>query len=153
MADTTFTVDKENLEVRMERVFNATPERMWQAFTDPEQIPKWWADTRVDTHDLKVGGKWRFVSAGQDSQEHAFRGVFKELDEPRKIVRTFEYELAAGHIMVESVEFEPQDDGTTKMITVSKYDNTGDLEGMVNSGMERGAKSGLDRLAKLVESA
>jgi uncharacterized protein YndB with AHSA1/START domain len=151
MADTTFTVDKENLEVRMERTFNATPERMWQAFTDPEQIPKWWADTTVDVHDLKVGGKWRFVSQGQDGQEHAFRGEFKELDEPRKIVRTFEYEPAAGHIMVESVTFKPQSDGTTRMITVSKYDNSGDLEGMVSSGMERGAKSGLDRLAALVE--
>lgn len=46
MSDTEFIVDKENLEVKISKVFNATPERMWQAHTDPEQIPKWWADTR-----------------------------------------------------------------------------------------------------------
>ena len=109
------------------------------------------ADTRVDTHDFKVGGKWRYVSDGQDGKEHAFRGEFKEIDEPRKIVRTFEYEPVAGHILVESITFEPEESGKTKMVNISKYDNIGDLEGMVNSGMEGGALSGLDRLAVLVE--
>lgn len=153
MAETTFTVDKEELEVRMERTFNATPERMWRAFTDPAEIVKWWADTTVDTHDFRVGGKWRFVSSGQDGNEYAFRGEFKEIDEPHKIVRTFEFEPQAGHIMTESVTFEPQSGGKTKMVTISKYDNIGDLEGMVNSGMERGASAGLDRLAEVVEQS
>ncbi|HYH36220.1 MAG TPA: hypothetical protein VD706_01840 [Candidatus Saccharimonadales bacterium] len=42
MANSTFEVDKENLEVRITRVFDATPERLWEAFTDASQIPKWW---------------------------------------------------------------------------------------------------------------
>jgi uncharacterized protein YndB with AHSA1/START domain len=151
MAETDFVVNKEKLEVRITRVFNATPERMWQAHTDPEQIPEWWADTKVDTFELSVGGAWRFVSSGEDGKEHAFKGIFKELDEPKKIVRTFEYEPWAGHVMTESVTFEPMPDGKTKQITVSKYENIGDLEGMVGSGMEHGATLGLDRLAKLVE--
>jgi len=151
MSKTDFVVDKEKLEVRITRVFDATPERMWQAHTKPEQIAKWWEDTIIDTFELKVGGNWRFVSSGGDGQEHAFRGVFKELDEPKKIVRTFEYEPWAGHVMTESVTFEATPDGKTKQTTISKYENIDDLEGMVGSGMERGATAGLDRLAKLVE--
>jgi uncharacterized protein YndB with AHSA1/START domain len=151
MSKTNFEVDRGKLEVRITRVFDATPERLWQAHTDPEQIVQWWSDTKVDVFDFKVGGKWRFVSDGQDGREHGFRGEFKEIDEPRTIVRTFEYEPYAGHIMTESVTFEPMPGGQTKQITVSKYPNLGDLEGMVGSGMERGATSGLDRLAKLVE--
>lgn len=151
MSKTDFVVDKENLEVRITRVFDATPERLWQAHTDPEQILKWWDDTVVDKFELKVGGVWRFVSSGDDGEEYAFNGVFKELDELHKIVRTFEYEPWAGHIMTESITFEPMPDGKTKQFTVSKYEIIGDLEGMVGSGMERGATSGLDRLAKLVE--
>lgn len=151
MSDTKFEVDKDNLEVRITRVFEATPQRLWKAFTDPEEIPKWWDDTKVDKHDLKVGGAWRFVSGGQDGQENAFHGEFKEIDEPHKLVRTFEYEPWAGHVMTESVTFEPQGDKATLVTTVSKYANLDDLEGMVNSGMERGAASGQDRLAKLVE--
>lgn len=153
MSDTTFTVDKDKLEVRITRVFAATPERMWRAFSEPEEIKQWWADTDIDTHDFRVGGTWRFVSHGQDGSEHAFRGEFKEIDEPRRIVRTFEYEPRAGHIMTESVDFEPQAGGKTLMTTVSKYENLGDLEGMVGSGMEHGSKLGLDRLAALVEAS
>ncbi len=153
MSKTNFEVDRDKLEVRISRVFNASPERLWQAFIDPEQIPKWWDKTTVDKHDLKVGGTWRFVSKDEDGKVHAFSGVFKEIDEPRKIVRTFEYEPWAGHILVESVTFEPQAGGKTLMTTVSKYQNIGDLEGMVKSGMERGATAGMERLAKLVETA
>ncbi len=152
MSKTNFEVDKDNLEVRITRVFSATPERLWQAYTDPEQIVLWWADTVIDKHDFKVGGAWRFVSDGQDGKEHAFKGEFKEIDEPRKIVRTFEYEPVEGHVMVESVTLEPQGEDRTLVTTVSKYANIGDLEGMVGMGMEHGAAEGLDRLAKVVES-
>jgi uncharacterized protein YndB with AHSA1/START domain len=151
MSDTDFVVDKDNLEVRISRTFNATPERVWQAHTEPDQIVQWWSDTVVDKFELKVGGVWRFVSQGQDGQENAFNGVFKEIDEPNKIVRTFEYEPWAGHVMTETVTFESLPDGKTRQVTVSKYDNLDDLNGMVASGMERGATSGLDRLAKVVE--
>jgi uncharacterized protein YndB with AHSA1/START domain len=151
MADTDFVVDRDNLEVRISRVFNATPERMWQAHTIPEQIVQWWSETKIDKFDLRVGGAWRFVSHDNDGKEHAFRGEFKELDEPKKIVRTFEYEPYAGMIMTETVTFEPLEDGKTRQLTVSKYMDLQHLEGMVGSGMERGAVSGLDRLAKVVE--
>ena len=152
MSKTEFTVDKKNLEVRLVRVFNATPERMWQAHTLAEQIVQWWEDTIVDKLDVKVGGEWRFVSAGPDGKQYAFKGVFKELDKPNKITRTFEYEPIPGHVMVESVAFEALQDGKTKQVTVSKFDNLDDLNGMVGMGMEHGAEAGLDRLAKVVEN-
>jgi uncharacterized protein YndB with AHSA1/START domain len=154
MSKAEFEVDKEKLEVRITKVFKATPERLWRAFTDPEEIAIWWRDTTIEKNDLRVGGTWRYIDHGKNGDEkHAFRGEFKEIDEPSKIVRTFEYEPWAGHIMTESVTFEPMPDNQTKMITVSKYDNLDDLNNMVNSGMERGATAGLDRLAKLVETA
>lgn len=153
MSKTKFEVDKDKLEVRITRIFEATPERLWQAFTVPEQVAKWWRNTTIDKHDLKVGGEWRYVDHGQDgSEKHAFHGEFKQIDEPHKIVRTFEYEPWAGHVMTESVTFEPQSDGTTLMVNIAKYENLDDLEGMVKSGMEKGAVAGIERIAKLVET-
>lgn len=149
MGKTEFKVDKDNLEVVITRVFDATPERLWRAYSEPDEIVQWWSETKIDKHDFKVGGAWRFVS---DDGANAFRGEFKEIDEPRKIVRTFEYEPWAGHVLTESVTFEPQGEGRTLVTTVSKYADLDDLEGMVQSGMERGATAGLDRLAKLVET-
>lgn len=150
MAETEFVVDKKNLEVKLSRVFDTTPERLWQAHTEADQIAQWWENTTIDKLDVKVGGEWRFVSG--DNGEHAFKGVFKELDKPNKIVRTFEYEPVAGHVMVESVMFEALPDGKTKQTTISKFKNVDDLNGMVSMGMEDGAEAGLDRLAKVVEN-
>lgn len=152
MSDAQFEVDKDKLEVRLTKVFNASPERLWQAHTEPDQIVQWWADTSVDKHDFRVGGQWRFVTKGDDGRELGFRGEFKEIDKPNKIVRTFEFEPWAGHVMTETVTFEPAGDGKTKQVTVAKYANLDDLNNMVQSGMERGATAGLDRLAKVVES-
>jgi uncharacterized protein YndB with AHSA1/START domain len=152
MSETKFEVDRDKLEVRITRTFNASPERLWRAYSDPEEIIKWWDDTKVDKLELKVGGAWRFVSVDKDGKEHAFSGEYTELDEPHKMARTFEYEPFPGHVMVESVSFEAQPDNKTKVITVSKYENLNDLNGMVGMGMETGATAGLERLAKLVEN-
>ncbi|HVX47882.1 MAG TPA: SRPBCC domain-containing protein [Candidatus Saccharimonadales bacterium] len=152
MSKTKFEVDKDNLEVRITRPYKATPERLWEAYTDPEQIAQWWRNTTIDKHDFRVGGVWRFVDHGKNGGEnHGFRGEFKEIDEPHKIVRTFEYEPWAGHVLTETVTFEAMDDGSTLVTTVSKYQNLDDLEGMVNSGMEKGATAGMERIAELVE--
>jgi len=149
MAKAQFEIDKDNLEVRLSRVFNASPERIWQAYVDPTQIPKWWQDTKVDKLDVRVGGQWRFVSG--DNDEHAFRGVYKIVDKPHKLARTFEYEPFPGHVMLETVTFTPQGEGQTLVAVVSKYENLDDLNGMVGMGMETGAVAGMERLAKLVE--
>jgi uncharacterized protein YndB with AHSA1/START domain len=148
-ADYKSDIDRDKLEVRISRVFRATPERMWQAHTEPELLVKWWRNTKVDKFELKPGGAWRFVSTGPDGQEFTSSGEFKELDEPNKIVRT--YEFRTGHAFVETTTFEPLPDGTTRQVAVSKFATIDDLNGMAK-GMEYGARPGLDGLAKVVES-
>lgn len=150
MAKTEFEVDKDRLEVRLTRVFEATPKRMWQAFSEPDQLMKWWHDTKIDTFEFKVGGKWQFVSG--DNGEHVFRGEYKEIEEPRKIVRTFEYVPFAGHILTETVTFEALGSDKTLYKQTNKFADLADLEGMVKTGMEKGSEEGLNRLARVVES-
>src|ERR1700683_4557419 len=97
--DTKFTINKEQLEVVTSRIFNATPDRLWAALTDPEQIPKWWGPgaykTTIEKNDVTVGGHWQIIHTTQEGEEHAFRGQYKEIDEPKKLVRTLEYEPVA----------------------------------------------------------
>ena len=154
MDETTFEVKKEQLEVVTSRTFKATPERLWAALTNTEQIPKWWGPavmkTVVEKNDVKVGGAWRCVSTAPDGKVHAFRGEYKEIDEPHKLVRSFEYEPMAGHILTETMSLEALPDGTTKVTATAHYDNLGDLEGMVSMGMEEGQRESFDRLATLV---
>lgn len=155
MSKTTFEVDRANLEVRLSRLYRATPARLFAAYTDAAQIPQWWGPSRltttVDTLEPREGGKWRFIQRGNDGHEHIFSGVFRQIDEPNKIVSTFEYEAMPGHILEETTAFEAQSDGTTRLTTTSRYTNLEDLEGMVNMDMESGAVESQERLARLVE--
>ena len=154
MDGTNFVVNKEQLVVETSRVFKATPERLWKAHTDPEQIPKWWGpgdlSTVIEKNEVQVDGAWRYVQTAPDGSVHSFHGNYKEVDEPHKLVRTFEYEPMAGHILIETVTFEALDDDTTKMTAQARYDNLEDLDGMVGMGMERGQRESFDRLAVLV---
>ena len=156
MSDMSFTVDRKNLTVKTERVFKASPERLFQAYVDPEQIPKWWGPgylkTVVDKLEPRVGGNWRFIQTEPSGKEHAFSGVFKEVDEPHKLVSTFEYEPMAGHVLVQTVTFEPQSKDTTKLVTTAVYSEIGDLEGMIAMAMEDGERESRERLAVLVEA-
>ena len=154
MADTSFTVQKDKLEVTTARVFKASAARLFKAHTDGKDIPQWWGPsglkTVVDKLDPKVGGVWRFVQTDPGGKEYGFNGVFKEIDQPNKIVQTFEYEGMPGHVLIQTVTFEEQADGT-KVTSTAKFDNIEDLEGMVAMDMESGEREGFERLDKLTQ--
>ncbi|MEO5930931.1 MAG: SRPBCC family protein [Candidatus Kapaibacterium sp.] len=156
MSQTDFVVDREKLEVRISRMFDAPRDLVFKACTDPAMIPQWWGPRRftttVDKMDVKVGGVWRFIQHDTEGNEFAFNGVYKEIVPPERVVQTFEFEPMAGHILTETVTFEAMTEGTTKMSVVVAYGTIQDLDGMVASGMKDGLFESHDRLAQLVEN-
>jgi uncharacterized protein YndB with AHSA1/START domain len=82
-------------EIHIERVFDAPRERVFAVCTDPELIPEWWGPrdtpTVVDQMDVRPGGSWRFVMRSSDGSETAFRGTYREVTPPERIVQTFEW--------------------------------------------------------------
>ncbi|HEV1998527.1 MAG TPA: SRPBCC family protein [Candidatus Dormibacteraeota bacterium] len=143
-------------ELTMSRVFDAPRELVFRAYTDPELIMKWWGprDTPgvVDRMDVRPGGTWRFVSNGPDGTEFAFNGVYREVMPPERLVNTFEYELFAGHISVETAVFEVLDAGRTRVNFHVQFDSVEDRDGMVSSGMERGWTESMAQLDELLET-
>jgi len=159
MSQTTFTVDRDQLQVRISRTFNAPRARLWDAMTDAKQIPNWWGPAKyhvtVEQHDFRVGGKWRYISKDADGREDAFHGEFKEIDPPTKAVQTFVYEGIPNpdsHTITDHLTLTEVGNGKTRMDVVSQFNVIEDLDGMVGSGMEGGATEGYERLAKLVEA-
>jgi uncharacterized protein YndB with AHSA1/START domain len=68
-------------EIRTERVFNAPRDRVWQAFTDPASIVRWWGRGNklvVERMELERGGHWRFVEHGPEGV-HGFEGRYREV--------------------------------------------------------------------------
>jgi len=94
-------------EIHVERVFEAPRDRVFAVYTDPELIPEWWGPrdttTVVDRMEVRSGGSWRFLVRNSDHSETGFRGTYREVTPPERIVQTFEWEGMPGHVSVETV--------------------------------------------------
>ena len=143
-------------EIRIERVFDAPRELVWQAHTDPDLVARWWGrGNRLDIERLEVerGGHWRFVEHGPEGVS-GFEGRFREVSPRERIVQTFEWDGMPGYVVVNTTTFEDLGDGRTRVVTTSLFFTTEERDGMLSSGMEQGLSESyraLDRL--LVELA
>jgi uncharacterized protein YndB with AHSA1/START domain len=140
-------------EIRVERYFEAPRERVFATFTAPELIPQWWGPrnttTVVDQMDVQPGGAWRFLVHTDDGSDTAFRGIYREITPPERIVQSFEWEGLPGHVSIETASFEDLGD-RTKLTMVSIFHTPEERDGMLASGMERGLTETHDRLAELL---
>lgn len=140
-------------EIHIERVFDAPRDRVFAIYTDPELIPEWWGPrgttTTVDVMDVRAGGSWRFVMHDDDGSSSGFRGTYREVTAPERIVQTFEWEGMPGHVSVETATFE-EVDGRTKVTTTSIFHTTEERDGMLASGMEGGLHETYARLDELL---
>ncbi|MDA2813530.1 SRPBCC family protein [Nocardiopsis sp. RSe5-2] len=151
MGKTEFVIEPGRQDVVMERTFDAPREAVFRAMTDPELIPRWWGpakyEVRVEQGDIRTGGAWRFLTSGDDG-EFNFHGVFHEVSAPDRIVQTFEFEGAPGHVCLETVVLEDLG-GSTRYRAVSVFQSVEDRDAMVADGMEEGSDEGLERLEEL----
>lgn len=140
-------------EIHVERVFDAPRDRVFAAFTDPKLIPEWWGPrdttTVVDQMDVRPGGSWRFVIRNSDGSETGFRGTYREITPPERVVQTFEWEGMPGYVSVETATFEDLGD-RTKVTTTTLFHTTEERDGMLDSGMERGMNESYARLDELL---
>jgi uncharacterized protein YndB with AHSA1/START domain len=152
-APTAIVTTPTDREVHIERVFDAPRDRVFAAFNDPKLIPEWWGPrdttTVVEEMDARPGGSWRFLIRHADGREDAFRGTYREITPPERIVRTFEWEGMPGHVAVETATFEDLGE-RTKVIATSLFHTTEERDGMLASGMERGLNETYARLDELL---
>jgi uncharacterized protein YndB with AHSA1/START domain len=141
-------------EIRVERVFAAPRERVFAAHTDPELIPRWWGPrgtkTVVEEMDATTGGSWRYRAISPDGSEVVFRGFYREVTPPERIVQTFEWDGMPGHVSVEAATFEDLGDGRTRIVSTSTFHTEEERDGMLGSGMEGGLNETYQRLDELL---
>jgi uncharacterized protein YndB with AHSA1/START domain len=140
-------------EIQLTREFDAPRDLVFRALTEPTLFARWWGPRRyktiVDKMDVRPGGGWRVRNVGADGGEHAFRGEFREIVPPERLVWTFEYEPLPGHVSVETMILTERNGGT--LITVlDQFSSKEDLDGMLSSGMESGASESYERLDELL---
>jgi uncharacterized protein YndB with AHSA1/START domain len=142
-------------EIVMTRVFEAPRRLVFKALTNCEHLKHWWGPRRYTVAscemDFRPGGAYRIVQRGADGAEFGFRGSYREIVPPERIVQTFEFEGMPGHVSVETLTLVEQEGKTIYTVT-SVFDSVEDRDGMLQSGMEEGANETMDRLAEYLET-
>ena len=138
MNDTVVTQPNE-LEIRVERTFDAPRDHVFSVWTDPELIPEWWGEsTVVEEMDVRPGGKWRFRTT-----YGAVEGEFREVDPPSRLVQTFQNHL-------QTLEFEDLGE-RTKLTQTMRFATTEERDTTMQYGVEEGAKGGFARVAAVLQ--
>jgi uncharacterized protein YndB with AHSA1/START domain len=111
---------------RLERTFAAAPEEVFDAWTNPEVLQRWWAAQPSWTSpgcdvDLRVGG--RYVLRMRDDRTgelHVVAGEYREVVRPRRLVYTWCWQGEdgpdPGHVSLVTIEFHPEGDATTVVL-------------------------------------
>ncbi len=91
----------EDEELILTHVFNAPRKKVWDAYTNPAHIAKWWAPVDATVikceADVRVGGIWRFTFRSfSNNQIYISSGVFKEISVPQRLVYTDGFGEAIG---------------------------------------------------------
>src|ERR671932_746589 len=127
MNATTVTTPSE-LEIRVERIFDAPRAHVFSVWTDPALIPEWWGDgTVVEEMDVRPGGRWRFRTANG-----VVEGEFREVLAPERLVQTFQNHL-------QTLEFENLG-AQTKLTQTMRFETTEQRDMTMEYGVEQGAK-------------
>lgn len=87
----------------------APPARVFEAITDPRQIPQWWGQLTDWKADLRPGGKWSSVGASADGTSFTVDGEYLEVDPPRLLVHTWIASWCGNLNTVVRWELEPTD--------------------------------------------
>jgi len=139
--------------VRIIREFDAPPEKVFRAHTDPELVVQWngpnGMEARIDHFDCRTGGSWRYVHT-QDGEEYAFHGCFHEVRPNEVIVQTFTYEGMPDGVALERLVLTDLGNGRTRLTATSLVDSFEGRDAFLASGMEVGVREGYERLDALL---
>lgn len=142
-------------EIVLTRTFNAPGQLLFATLTEPELLKRWygargWHLVTCEV-DLRVGGRWRFVSRGPDDAWMTQRGVYREIDPPRRLVYTevFDDQSYPGESVV-THSLRERGARTTLTSTV-RYPSSEARDRVLRYPMARGVGESFDRLADLLK--
>ena len=140
-------------ELRIERTFDAPRDRVWEAFTDPRLLAKWWGRGNgldIERMEMAPGGRWRFVEHAPEGDQ-GFEGKFREIVPNERIVQTFSWDGMPGHEIVDTLTLEEIGDRKTRIVTTSQFHSKEERDGMIQTGMEEGVNQSYNALDRVLE--
>ncbi len=145
-------------ELVVTRKFNAPAPLVFDAWTKPEFLKRWWAPKSLGVSlfscetDLRVGGVYRYAFGRDPNDPEVFSGRYLEVERPSRLVHTQLYERmrAIGDAIV-TVTFQPTQGGT-ELTLHQLFPSKQALDGALASGMELGMRDTFEQLEALVSA-
>lgn len=139
--------------IRMVREFDATPEQVQRAHTDPELFARWIGpdsrSTVIEAWDARTGGEWRYTNTNCDGDAQSFYGSFHEV-RPGRMVQTFTWAGMPDGVSLDTATFEALPDGRTRLVVTSLVDSIESRDAILRSGMDVGMREGYAKLDALL---
>lgn len=142
-------------EIVMTRIFDASRELVFDAYTKPELLKRWLSGPpgwtfEVCEVDLRVGGGYRYVWRNADGTGMGMRGTFREIVRPERLVSTelFDEDWTGGETLGTNVFTEQG--GKTILTQTILYSTRAARDGALKTPMAEGMAYGYDRLAVLL---
>jgi uncharacterized protein YndB with AHSA1/START domain len=139
--------------VRIVREFDAPPEKVFRAHTDPELVVQWLGprglEMTIDHYDCRTGGSYRYLHR-QGDEEYGFHGCFHEVRPAEVIVQTFTFEGMPDGVALERLVLEDLGGGRSRLTASSLCDSFADRDAMLASGMDVGVNEGYEKLDEIL---
>lgn len=98
--------DIEKRTVTINRTFDAPIKTVWEAWTQPDHIVRWWGpagmNTRIIKHDFSEGGEWEFAMSMPDGNDFVTNGIYKR--------------IVTESLIETTADFKPMTEGVTLLI-------------------------------------
>jgi uncharacterized protein YndB with AHSA1/START domain len=142
-------------QILITREFDVPRRLVYRAWTTPELIKRWWGAERGEVTsielDLRVGGRWRYVSRTHDGFEFAFSGEYREIVENERLVSTEVYEPMPEHAALNTLTL-AEHEGRTTLTVLVEHDSKESRDAHLDSGMEPGMQDALRLLEQVAAS-
>jgi uncharacterized protein YndB with AHSA1/START domain len=148
-------------QILIEREFDAPKHLVYKALTTPELVKRWFHANRGVVKsaeiDLRVGGKWRYVSEADSFGEIGFHGEYRELVPDERIVWTEFYEGVPEGVTEEEATTVntatlTETDGRTMLTVLIQAASKAARDAIIESGMEAGMQDAYDLLEDVAAS-
>jgi uncharacterized protein YndB with AHSA1/START domain len=156
--NSTIVERRSDRELVVIRTFKGPARIVFDAWTKPELLKRWWAPKSLGVSlfaceaDVRVGGRYRYAFGHDPKQPMVFSGTYTEVSPPTRLVWTqlFEQMPAAGEAII-TATFDERD-GKTELVLRQLFPSKEALDGAIASGMEKGMRDTFDQLQQLIDS-
>ncbi len=110
----------------LKRRINAAPEKVYAAWTRPEQMTRWWGATGnpkapIAETDIKVGGRFRVQFWTPDGEHHSVSGLYREVVPNRRLVFSWAWQSTPERESQVSIDLRPEGGGTMLTLTHEQF--------------------------------